>query len=79
MRYSYRVKPDGTLMYRDMNYNWIVIPATSYCLDGFQYGTEDPIFSGGEEDYGVLMCGLPSSNNTVHTEDLIWCYVIPTI
>lgn len=55
-------------MYRDINYEWSEVPPGSYCLDGFQYAANETKFGGGEQDYGVLMCGIPANNKVNFTE-----------
>lgn len=63
--YSYRIKPNGKLTYRDVHYNWIEVDPEDYCLDGFYYGPNGTGFTGDEGDYGIVMCAPPSETANV--------------
>ncbi|CAG7716012.1 unnamed protein product [Allacma fusca] len=57
----FRIRSDGMLLVRDIEYNWVEIPVTDYCMDGNQFdgsfaNRSSVEFSGEEKQYGVVTC-----------------------
>ncbi|CAG7720895.1 unnamed protein product [Allacma fusca] len=65
----FHIRQDGVLLYHDLKSNWVEVPPTEYCVNGFQRNGSTPDVSyqnilDGEENIGVFMSMRAESHET---------------